>query len=277
MTNRILGAATIILMMSVNAALLTRDVLPAWLAGEPPEPVALQLSDNKHVKTQFGIFDRERRIGYAWSSHERTGELVTAKHTTALLPLHLPQSVVTPALRVETIMRYQGASHLEELRIQVYGFGVPIRFSGEYYPPGEFPCEWQVDDRRGELVLPASATRALGDVLRPFGGLTGLEVGRSWRIKMVNPLAGVIPGWADRMVSSRSILARVVAKATIEHRGEKIEAFVIQADRIRAWVTPDGRLLRQELELPVLGAIRLEKEPYDRELRRSFQHGGPAR
>lgn len=277
MTNRLFGIATITLMLVANAALIARDILPSWLASDPPEPAALQLADREEVNVQFGIFNHEQRIGYAWVSHERSGELVTARYVTALLPLNLPGKVETPAFHVETTMRYRGAKHLEELRVGVFGLGLPVTFTGEFYPPDEFACEWQVDERRGELVLPADATRAMGDVLRPFDGLTGLEVGQTWRVNMINPLAGVIPGWADRMMSSQGVLARVVAKATIEHRGETIETFVVATDRARAWVTPDGRVIRQELELPLLGDIRLEEEPFNVGIRYMVIHSQSSR
>ena len=268
MINRWIGIATLGLMLSANAALLVRDVLPDWLAGEPPASPALGLSPGQELYVQFGLFDRElRRVGYSWTISQRSGELVEVRHVTVLQPLRLADDVQLPLLRIETDLNYHGRSTLDTLRVRVYGFGFPIRLEGEFYPPDDFPCEWQVDERRGKLHLPASATRALGDVVRPFDSLSGLEVGRSWRVKLLNPLAGLVPDWGPRNWVGNSLVVRVTGTERVEHRGTWREAFVVEADRLRAWVLPDGRVIRQELELPLFGTLVLVDEPYDPDLR----------
>ena len=54
----------------------------------------------------------------------------------------------------------------------------------------------------------------------------------------------------------------------IEHAGAMVQAFVLQAEKLQAWVTPEGRVIRQELELPLFGTLTLVDEPYDAEARR---------
>jgi len=269
MINRWIGIVTLGLMLSVNAALMMRDVLPDWLAGEPPKSRALHLRPGDQIAVQLGIFARDGRcIGHSWSTSSRSGDLVAVRHVTVLKSLKLPRGLTIPALRIDTDLNYHGQTRLEELRVRVSGFGFPISLEGEFYPPGDFACQWQVDDRRGQLQLPAEATRALGDVIRPFESLTGLRVGQSWRVKVLNPLAGVVPDWGTRNMMTSTKLVRVTGVEQIEHRGAAVQAFVLEAEKLRAWVTPEGRVIRQELDLPLFGTLTLVDEPYDAEMRR---------
>jgi hypothetical protein len=273
MINRWIGIATLGLMLSVNAALIMRDILPDWLAGDPPQSRALHLSPGDLTEVQLGMFDREgRRIGYSWTRSNRSGDLVTVRNQTVLRALELPRHVTIPALRIDTELNYHGQTSLDQLRVSVSGLGMPVRLDGEFIPPNDFPCEWQVGARRGNFVLSADATRAVGDMIRPFESLTGLVVGQSWRVKLVNPLAGIIPGWGSGNMLTDTMLVRVTAVERIEHDGQAIEAFVLEAEKLRAWVTPAGHVVRQEIELPLFGVLTLTEEPYDDEARQQSLH-----
>ena len=268
MLNCWIGIVALALMLGVNAALMVRDVLPDWLAGQPPMSQALQLGPREETNIQIGIFDAEgRRIGYSWTRSRRTGDLITVRHRTVLEALELPLDVAIPTLRIDTDLNYHGRTSLDQLWVRVHGLGIRICLEGEAIPPDDFPCQWQVDERRGEFVLSAETTRAIGDALRPFETLTGLYVGRSWRVKLVNPLGGIIPGWGERNMMRDTMLVRVTGVERVEHRGALLEAFVIEADRLRAWVTPEGRVVRQQLDLPLFGTLTMIDEPYDEELR----------
>lgn len=271
MVNRWIGIATLGLMLSVNAALLVRDILPDWRAGEPPVSHALRLESGKTTDIQIGILDGEgRRIGYSWTRCGRTEDLVTVRHCTVLNALSLSGDVQLPKIRMDTNLNYLGETTLNELRIQVRGFGIPIELNGEFIPPDDFPCEWRVGTNEGRFVLPAEATRAIGDIVRPFDSLAGLYVGKSWRVKLLNPLAGIVPDWGARNMMADSMLIQVTGTSPVDFHGTTVEAFVLAANmqNLRAWVTADGRVIRQEVELPLFGKLALVDEPYDRNTRK---------
>ncbi len=268
MLNRWIGILAFLGMVTVNTFLLTRDVLPTWLAGDPPRSCALQLSEGQSFTEQVGIFDAEgRRVGYAWSLCDRDLDLTTIRNYTYLYPLRLPQDISTPALRMDMVLRYRRDHRPDQLQVRVLGLGIPISLEGEFYPPDDFGCEWQVGDQRGKFVLPAHRLRALGDVLRPFESLADLRVGQSWHMETINPLAGLLPGWgAENMMTSQT-LVRVVAREPIDFSGQRVDAFVVETQTTRAWVADNGRVLRQEIELPLFGRLVLVSEPYDNETR----------
>ena len=92
-------------------------------------------------------------------------------------------------------------------------------------------------------------------------------------MELVNPLSGLVPDWGVRNMSTNGLLVRVTKTETIEHRGASVEAFVVEAEGIRAWVTPAGRVIRQEFELPLLGTLLLVEEPFDSTLRGQASRG----
>ncbi len=280
MINRWLGIATFAIMASVNAALFLRDILPGLLAGEPPPPQVMQLPDGYSLKSQAGIFNqRGERMGYVWTIAKRDLDLLSVQNCTVLGALHLPAGLSLPSLRIDTVMQFKlPERRLDRLLVQVMGLGVPIRLEGEFYPPDDFPCQWQVSDQRGSFVLTGISKASLGEALRPFDSLTGLEVGQSWRIELLDPLTGILPGLGRDRMLSRDMLVRVTARETIEHGGRRVEAFRVEGPALAAWVAEDGQVLRQTIRLPLLGEVMVEAEEYDEELRqrvsRDFMSGG---
>jgi hypothetical protein len=268
MINRWIGLATLGLMLSVNAALFVRDILPDWLAGAPPASRALALGLADELNTQLGIYDREGHcIGRSWTRCARSGNLVAVQHRTVIYAAHLPLDTELDAVRIDTNLSYYEQDRLDELRVRVHGLGVVIKLEGEFYLPDDFACKWQVGARRGKFQLPAHVTRAMGDVIRPFESLTGLHVGQSWRLELLNPLSGIIPDWGSRNMMTDGVLVRVTRTEEIEHQGAMVQAYVIEAERLRAWVTLEGRVIRQQFDLPLLGTLTLVDEPYDDALR----------
>ena len=110
--------------------------------------------------------------------------------------------------------------------------------------------------------------------MRPFDGLSNLHVGQSWRLHLINPLAEVVPGFGQGF-SPDAVLVRVTRREPIQTAAGLVDAHVVEAQAIRAWVGPEGRVLRQELDLPVLGRLVFQDEPYDELLRRHVLDDNP--
>jgi len=53
----------------------------------------------------------------------------------------------------------------------------------------------------------------------------------------------------------------------IDHQGQKIECFRIESPHLKAWADVSGRVLVQQVDLPVFGRMILRQEPYDDEAR----------
>jgi hypothetical protein len=270
MLNRWIGITTAALMLSVNALLVVRDVLPRWLAGDAPQAEIELLRPGERRRTQVSIYNKVgQRVGRCWTESKRSSALLTVDTWTVLYPVQLPQEVITPRLRIHTTLRYHQDVCVDSLEIEVRGLGAPVGLRGEHVPPNDFPCQWRVGEQRGTFVLNADATRVLGDVIRPFDRLPGLYVGQAWRLELLNPLTRLVPGLKDSPVATSSVLARVTGTESIEHNGQVVEAFRVEAGKAVAWVTSGGRVLRQEVDLPLLGRLTLIDEPFDE---RAYTH-----
>jgi hypothetical protein len=267
MLNRWIGIAAGFFMLLANAAILYRDVLPDWLAGDPPPSEARLLQPGERHEVQVGIYDAAgRALGTSWTVSSRIGEagIIGVKTTTLLGPLVLPGGITTPRVRIETTVTYSGTTgSVDTLEFKMHGLGVPILLQCEAMASGEFPCSWQVGTERGSIGLDSRVPAALGDVIRPFQRLPDLYVGRSWRLDLLDPLARILPQLKQTTLALEPVVIRVTAQQTIEHQGSMVEVFVVEGGDAIAWVAPDGRVLRQEVRLPLLGRLVLLDEPYD--------------
>ncbi|MFH1746862.1 MAG: hypothetical protein ABIG44_07425 [Planctomycetota bacterium] len=278
MLNRWIGITCLTFMLSANALLFIRDILPTWLTGDPPLLVADSPAIGLKQQAQLGIFDDEGRVvGRNWTISETQGLFLEVNSCTLLRPVMLPNGIATPEVRIDTRLRYrQEDGMLSELVLTLRGLPTSIRLRGEFMPPDEFACSWKVGYQPGgTFVLPAEATRALGDVFRPFARLPGLYVGRTWRLNILDPLAHILPGLKDQSMLAEPIIVRVTGKEQIQQAGQMIEAYIVEAPRTKAWVASDGNVLRQELELPILGKLILRAESFDGEAYKNAKQWPP--
>ena len=273
MLNRWIGILTGFFMILANAAIIYRDVLPGWLAGDPPPSEARLLQPGEHRAVQVGIYDAHgRTVGTSWTLSNRVGEAgtVAVKTTTLLEPIFLPGGITTPRVSIETGVNYSGTTGaVDTLDFKMFGLGIPISLRCEAMPSGEFPCDWQVGADTGTLGLDSRVPAALGDVIRPFQRLPNLYVGRSWRLDLLDPLARILPQLGQTGLALEPVVIRVTGRQKIEHQGTLVDAFVVESGDTVAWAAPDGRVLRQEVTLPLLGKLILLDEPYDEHAHRA--------
>lgn len=264
MLNRRVGVIAALLALGFNGALFSREVLPELLADDPPQSRAMRLEPGDERAEQFGIFDPQGlRIGTCWTRIGRSGDVVTVNNWVALDGRALGTTLVSTRLTFNTDLTYIYDERLSDLKFRVFGFGRVIQVHGEYVPPADFSCDWQFGQRRGNFLLPASVTQTVGDLVRPFDSLTGLKVGQRWRLAVLNPLAALMSGLnpADRCTDT--IVIHVRAEETIQHNRRSVKVFRVESDHFRAWVTPEGRVLRQETEMPMFGSLTLADEPFN--------------
>lgn len=257
---RLLFIFVTLLWLTAMSALIMRDVWPAWTAQDPPHLTAAQFADEDRQE-QFAIFDGQgNRLGTAWGEIGRgTGDVVVMTGTIlidgiAQLPI--------PAIRIESETQFDTAGELDSFNLDVYGVPMtPISVKGErrgIY----FPCELKIGPIERQASLDVSASRMIGESIRPFNILPNLRVGQSWRMQLLDPVAAVI----SNRTEFRSVVARVTGRETIASAGGSVDCFVVEVqDQTKAWVTTDGRVIRQIVNspIPVIGKLRVEAEAYN--------------
>jgi hypothetical protein len=262
--NRWVGIIAFFLMCAANGALFLNELWPRFIASEPPRQRFLELKDEQERGCQVGIYNAaDELVGQSWTRATRSGSIYFVNTTTVLRTMTLPHGVETPALTITGRFTYLEDGMLDDLGFEVRGLPMRIRMEGQYFPPDTFACDWRLGEQHGRVLLEAEDMRVLGDVIRPFQEMPRLVVGQTWRMSVFNPLAKLLPGLDDAALAGEALLARVTGEETISHRGEIIETLVVETQGVKAWVANDGRVLRQELNVPVLGRLVVLDEPFD--------------
>lgn len=275
MLNRLIGIICLTAMLLANTAVVVRDVLPRWIANDVPPSDGELLQREERRCAQVAICDGDgRRVGSSWTvARCNMFGIVTVQATTVLNGLPLPGGLTAPSVMVDTELTYRQDERLvDELSFRLHGLGFAVVLEGEAMPTGEFACKWRIGEQRGAFLLDARAPAALGDVIRPFDRLPELRVGQTWRVRLLDPLSQVLDRGtvATAGLELEPIIIRVTGRERITHQGQELEAFVVQADNGQAcaYAAPDGRVLRQIVNVPLLGRLVLDDEPFDENLLR---------
>jgi len=255
---RLFGMGAGLLWVSAMTALFVRDVWPAWTAQDAPPMSKEILSDLRGRQEQFGIFRADgSRVATAWTSVEGSGTNTFISSTVHLEDLGFP----VPSVLIETRIEFAEDGELNSFDLDVYGVPmITIKVHGEQRGI-YFPCELQIGALRREANLELSASRLIGDTLRPFNYLPMLKVGQSWRMQLIDPLSAVI----SQRTRFTPIVARVTHTERIPHGGVELECFVVETTpgQAKAWVAPDGRVIRQEVDVPGIGQVTAREERYE--------------
>lgn len=251
------GMGVVLFWSVMMTFLFVHDIWPHWVAGEPPVQLPPEQASKKECRYQSGIFSSMGRIGTSWVRfYDREGNPLV--HTQTLLD-GLPFKL--PPLLVDSELTYTEDNTLDAIRIQVYGAPIRLELTGENYGM-DFSCELITgpgpEDRLG-FKLDADAAAMMSDAFRPFTLLKGLYVGKTWRIRLINPLPVLQGGKAE----FESCLVRVTCRETIEHQGRPIECYRVESRNLRAWADDQGQVLVQEVDLPIFGTLTIRQEQYD--------------
>ena len=258
-------------MLGANGVLITKHYLPRWMAGDPPQTLAESLQAGEILRTQVGIFgDGDYRVGRSWMIAQSFGKPVELRSLTQISRLNLPAaiSVVLPLpVTLEMRVRFENPRHPDQLDIQFHGLPVPLIVHGEHYAPDDFACAWRLGHLKGSYVLPPEPLSFVSDVVRPFNRLPGLYEGMSWQMPVFDPLSQLMPG-SGRRPGMETVLVSVTGVEERSHplTGATVSTFVVEAPQMRAWVAADGEVLIQEVDVPLVGRLRLVVEAFDEAL-----------
>lgn len=252
---RLGGFGVIVFWAASMAWLVWHDVWPGLTAGDPPRMVRVEVAADGPVSYQAGIFNKYgHRIGTAWSTYHPIGDTARREDT-----IYVESFVgILPTL-LEITSGFTREGNLDEFRLEVLGQGIPIEVQGERFG-SMYGFNIRIDTVHERIRLDAEAAGLIGDVFRPFASLPGLEVGQSWRMQVLNPIS-IITGFGDRFVPMLVRVTRREVVATAEVGS--LDCLVVEAPNATAWVDDNGRVIVQQVELPVGGTLTIRDEPYD--------------
>jgi len=258
---RLIAISVAILWVTAMGALFVRDVWPAWTAQDAPPMRPSQFVDRPQQQFQI-TGPQNRHIGTAWSN------VVTASESTTIYgTLLLERLPLVPAVLIETVTDFDAQGGMDSFSLDVYGVPMmKIQVRGErrgIY----FPCEAHIGPLERQANLDLSASRLIGETLRPFTYLPTLRVGQRWRMQLLDAASIV----AKQRAEFTSIVAEVTGTEVIRSPlyNEPVECFVVETSpqHAKAWVGPKGDVLLQEVDVPGLGKLSIREETFSQEKR----------
>ncbi len=242
-------------------ALIQRDVVPFWTAQQPPAHVAHNSAFQVAIHNAAGT-----QLGTSWVTTTPIASITTVRSTT-LLDLRRVASILSiqeqKPLLVETDLTYYSDGLLDRFRFRLLGAGMPIQVVGERYGR-DFACTTTFGRTTRTIPLDGRLSECLAETLRPFTLLKDLHVGQTWRIRLLDPLSLLRGSGPDFKMQ----LVTVTRRETIDHHGDTPDCFRIETDGTVAWADDTGRVLRQEVRIPLLGTWTLTDEPFDGDARK---------
>lgn len=251
---RLTGIIITLVWLGCMAALIQRDVLPYWQAQNPPTQ---QIPDGDY---QVAITNAAgQKVGTTWVTTIRLAESTTI-HSLTQLDVRKVSSMLPFAgdMYLTTDLTYGPAGGLNEFIFLMDSSAIQGRVQGVRYDK-EFACKATVGAMTQTMTLDAELSKYIGDSMRPFTHLQGLHVGQTWRLRILDPFSMMRGGAADFTTK----LVKVTGRETINHHGRMIACFRIESDGIIAWADESGRVLQQDVLIPLLGRWTITEEPFD--------------
>lgn len=258
MAMRLLCGGIILFWTAAMAWLVRHDIIPQFTARDVPRFTAAEADAHPPERSQARIEDRTgRRIGTVWSIPTVSSAGVSRQDV-----FFIERLSMLPMLRIEVSSDFTPDGRLDTFHLQLFGASERVELEGEEYS-GNLAFRLMVGRQEQLFKVDAAAAGMIGDVFRPFPALPQIEVGQSWRMHVVNPLAAVT-GIGTKLIP---MIVTVQDREPVATPEGPVECFVLATDRgARAWVDAHGNVLRQEVEAPIGGRLVIVAEPFDDEL-----------
>jgi len=242
------------LWMLAMSWLIAHDVWPALVAEDPPTLQLTEWLTNEGRMTQHTIFDDSGPIGSIWTEYLIDPASIQRSDTIWFERL-APDLDIAP-LRITVNSAFTADGQLDEFTLRLVNDQTRLQLHGErFYADFSFQLEIRGLPRQ-TFKIPLTEAGFVTGALNPFTNLSGLEVGRVWRIQVFNPLSA-ITGLGERFIPT---LLSVTGKETIVADHGRTECFIVEAGKSKAWVDERGVVYRQEVQLPVIGNLRIVRD-----------------
>lgn len=234
--------------------LVAHDIAPHWTASPPP---ALQSGDwlKDGTKIQFTLSDEFGPMGSVWTEY-----LVDERSLRRddLIWIHrLPLDFAPLRIAVESVFTAAGVLDEFSIRLETGASDMaPIRLHGERFH-ADFSFTLESGPLERSFKIPLVESGLFSGAFHPFGALTNLQVGQRWRMQVVNPIT-MVTGIGNQFIP---LLVEVTGEERIETPEGDVNCFVVDSPNARAWVDARGNVRAQEMTLPMLGKMRLQREP----------------
>ena len=273
----LISAGIIVFWLVMTGLFIRREILPALPALAQPSYEAYLKSQAADQTIKMGIYFRNERIGSSQTDIEPMENnqtkiknlttinlpsimeiMFTAKRRTKLpatakTPTPLPQADIAK-------MTFSGYSIVDnKYKLKSFSFSTQSPFMN-YRIIGQVKdntLEFTMSDgaKSSTNYLPYKSDSTVSDGLSPFVSMPHLTVGKEWTINVINPFGA----------SMQTLKARVESRTQIEWQNQMHDVYEVVLSEpgtaksplnYTAYITPDGKILKQEILLPGLYLLR---------------------
>lgn len=251
--HKFIGPAIIIFWLVMTVLLIKQEILPSLPALSQPSYEAVLKNRQILGRSLMGIYLFNQNVGYSMTSI--TSDSKGFYHFKNETIIKLASYSSRLALPID--MKMNGESLINP-DYQLVSFDFTVEFGmNRYQTTGKVLdkyIEVNIDDGkniRNERV-PFDSKMTISNGLSPFISMPNLTVGKEWIITMFDPITRQIT----------PVKAYVESKDTMEWRGKEYEVYEVVLDykgfKPRAYITPDGKILKEEILFPGCYLIREE-------------------
>lgn len=232
--------------------LVANDILPHWTASQPPPVQAGDwLADGNRI--QFTLSDELGPMGSVWTEYLVDSRSI--RRDDLIWVERLPLDIAPLRISVDSVFTAQGV--LDEFSVQLEAGGAGqgrIRLHGERFH-SDFSFTLESGPVEKAFKIPLVDSGLFSGAFHPFGALTDLRVGQRWRMQVVNPIS-MLTGMGNEFIP---LLVEVTGEERVRTAAGDVNCYVIDSPNARAWVDARGNVVAQEMRLPMLGTMRLER------------------
>ncbi|MFH1226893.1 MAG: hypothetical protein V1701_03185 [Planctomycetota bacterium] len=251
--SKIIPASIVLFWLVMTGIFIQREIIPSLPQLTQPSYKALLKSPHYMEGSKMGIYFGGKRIGSSTTTVSRLPDKSFRIENSSLVKLPLgggfdPKVAITG---FSIVKDYK----LDSFQLSVNSDMLHYAISGAV--KGNM-LELSVSDGRSTRTerIPMKDDATLSDGLAPFISMPNLSVGKEWSINLINPMK----------MSLETVKARVENLTTMQWNGKECEVYEVVIDlpgkKIavppKAYITKEGRILKQEMLFPGTYLLREE-------------------
>ena len=273
----LISAGIIVFWLVMTGLFIRREILPFLPTLSQPSYEAYLKSQGENQTIKMGIYFRGERIGSSQTdieplvNNETKIKNLTAINLPSMMEImftakrrtKLPATAKTPAPLPQADiakMVFSGYSIVDsKYKLKSFSFSTKSPFLN-YRIMGQVKdntLEFTMSDgaKNSTSYLPYKSDSTVSDGLSPFVSMPHLTVGKEWTINVINPFGA----------SMQTLKARVESRTQVEWQNQMHDVYEVVLSEpgtaksplnYTAYITPDGKILRQEILLPGLYLLR---------------------
>ncbi len=266
MFTRITGLLIVPIWFAAMGWLVMHDVWPRLAAHDPPPLTITNWLKTDGKQSQYDILDTYgHSMGSIWSTF-MIDEGVSATRDDYAYIERFPLPVTPLAVSVTSVFTATG--QLDEFSVRLDNFAGELTLHGErFHSSFSFTLDGSVAGRniQTRFKLPLTEAGLLTSAFQPFSQLANLSVGQTWRMQTYNPIAAVT-GMGERFLD---MLVTVTSREKRITESGLRDCYMVESKYAKAWIDENGVVHEQEIDLPVVGKMRIvRRAEYDEQARR---------